>query len=640
MRSSTTKHQSGKEQPKVAAKPSFLGKAVNLDATERYAKIAFLIIVVLSFIVLPWGSQSIGIPSDEPIDMEYGKAAYQFYTSGGEDTLFVNLSAYGGDVIRPDQKYYGALFEGFTYTVSQLLGTSIFPTRHLLTAIIGCFIFLFVGLTVKEAKGWLAGLIALLLILATPSFLGQTLYNTKDTPFALGFVLSIYFALRIVRSLPKASALDLLGLMTGITLAVGIRIGGILAIGFVGFTLLLYLIVKRKELLVPQHYKALGITTVLVLFTCLLGTFVGLSSYPNFWLHPTTHVQAALRIMKDFPTVVPVLFEGQMLSSQNLPWYYLPKYLGIALPLLLWMGVAAWLALSFLHKKDLKFSVVLLFCFAFPPAYILYNNTPIYNGWRHVMFAIPFLIMVSSLGWYYLIKLSSRKVFSLALVVLTLSVGIGKLAVWSFKYHPYQYIYYNPVVGGVAGAFSKYDLDYQNLAVYQCLNWLERKRNISKVTKKTIVGSNNMAARYSDLFKGQYVSYNATAFRSLYLLDWDYAVMTSIFLRPEAFKYFFPPKHTAMQVQVEGVPLAFVAERQHKLDMQAAQLVQGNKLAEAYPLLMKSYRYDPQRINIYPMLAHYYFATGDKTKAQQFLAAYDQLFPNDKYVKQLRDMYK
>lgn len=640
MRSSTTKHPRGKKQSTPKSKPSFWGQAVNVDSVESYAKIAFFIIAVLSFIVLPWGSQSIGIPSDEPIDMEYGKAAYQFYNSGGEDTLFVNLSAYGGDVIRPDQKYYGALFEGFTYTVSELLGTSIFPTRHFLTAIVGCFIFLFVGLTVKEAKGWTAALIALLLILATPSFLGQTLYNTKDTPFALGFVLSIYFALRIGRSLPKVSALNLLGLFLGILFAVGIRIGGILAIGFVGFTLLLYLIVKRKELLQPQYYKAIGITTLLVLFTCLFGTFVGLLSYPNFWLHPTTHVQSALRIMKDFPTVVPVLFEGQMLSSQSLPWYYLPKYLGISLPLLLWMGVAAWLALSFFHKKDLKFSAVLLFCFAFPPAYILYNNTPIYNGWRHVMFAIPFLIMISSLGWYYLIKLSSRKVLSLALVVLTLSVGVGRLAAWSFQYHPYQYIYYNPTVGGVAGAFSKYDLDYQNLAVYQCLNWLERKRNISKVTKNTVVGSNNMAARYSDLFKGQYVSYNSTAFRSLYLLNWDYAVMTSIFLRPEAFKYFFPPKHTAMQVQVEGVPLAFVAERQHKLDMQAAQLVQSNRLAEAYPLLVKSYQHDPERVNIYPMLAHYYFATGEKDKAQQFLAAYDQLFPNDKYVKQLRDIYK
>lgn len=641
MRSSTTKHPAGKKQATAKPKtPSFWSQAIDVDLTERYAKIAFLILTVLSFIILPWGSQSIGIPSDEPIDMEYGKAAYQFYTTGGEERLFENLSAYGGDVTRPDQKYYGALFEGFTYTVAELLGTSIFPTRHLLTAIVGCFIFLFVGLTVKEAKGWLAALIALLLILATPSFLGQTLYNTKDTPFALGFVLSIYFTLRIGRSLPKISALNLLGLFAGIVFAVGIRIGGVLAIGFVGFTLLLYLIIRRKEILTPQNYKALATTTGLVTVSCLLGSLVGLLSYPNFWLHPTTHVQSALRIMQDFPTVVPVLFEGQLISSNKLPWYYLPKYLGIALPLLLWMGVAAWLALSIFHKKDLKFSAVLLFCFAFPPAYILYTNAPIYNGWRHVMFAIPFLIMLSSLGWYYLIKLSSRNMLVLSMVVLTLSVGIGKLTAWSIKYHPYQYIYLNHTVGGVAGAFAKYDLDYQNLAVYQCLNWLERKRNINNVTQKTVVGTNNMAARYSDLFKGQYVSYNATAFRSLYLLEWDYAVMTSIFLRPEAFKYFFPPKHSAMQVTVEGVPLAFVAERQHKLDMQAAQLVQANRVAEAYPLLVKSYKHDPERVNIYPMLAHYYFTKGDKTKADQFLAAYDQLFPNDNYVKQLRELYK
>lgn len=637
MRPSTTKHKSGEKQStgKLSKFPP-----IDLLSIDKYAKYFFLAIVAACFVVLPWGSQSIGIPSDEPIDMEYGKATYQYFTTGGTDTSFVDLIAYGGDVVRPDQKYYGAMFEGATYTVSKLLGTSIFPTRHFMTAIVGCFIFLLVGLTIKESKDWLAGTIALVLILATPSFLGQTLYNTKDTPFALGFVLSVYAALRIGRKLPNTKLIDLLLLYLGISLAVGVRIGGILAIGFVGFTLLIMAISKRKELFQTTTFAAIGLKALFIAMVCLLGTLTGLLSYPNFWLHPTTHVQSALRVMQDFPTIVPVLFEGQMMTSQTIPWYYLPKYLGITIPLMIWIGVAAWLVLSFINRKDFITSVTLLFCFAFPPIYILAKNIPIYNGWRHVMFAIPFLVMISSLGWYYLIKLTAHKKLALGLVVLTLCVGVGKLTVWSFKYHPYQYIYYNPTVGGVAGAFSVYDLDYQNLAVYQCLNWLERKKGLSTTKVNTTVGTNNMAARYSDLLSGTYVHYNSVAFRSMYLLDWDYAVMTSIFLKPEAFKYFFPPKHASMQVQVEGAPLAFVAERKHKLDMHAAQLIQQNRMAEAYPLLVKSYQYDPERVNIYPMLAHYYYTQNEKDKAGQFLAAYDRLFPNDKYVKHLRNTYK
>jgi hypothetical protein len=39
--------------------------------------------------------------------------------------------------------------------------------------------------------------------------------------------------------------------------------------------------------------------------------------------------------------------------------------------------------------------------------------------------------------------------------------------------HPYQYIYYNEFVGGVEGAFRKYELDYWLISYMHAAEWID-----------------------------------------------------------------------------------------------------------------------------------------------------------------------
>ena len=53
----------------------------------------------------------------------------------------------------------------------------------------------------KDFPGWLAGLLALLMIFLTPSFLGHSLMNPKDIPFATGYIMSLFFTYRLLKFL-------------------------------------------------------------------------------------------------------------------------------------------------------------------------------------------------------------------------------------------------------------------------------------------------------------------------------------------------------------------------------------------------------------------------------------------------------
>lgn len=632
------------KHPKPAAKASETTEAapskpaalpIDLGTYDKQFRLAFIIISALMFVLVPLSSLKVGIPADEPIDMQYGQLSYQFYTSGGADTSFTNVVAYNGQVTRPKQQFYGALFETLTVAVNKMFGGNIYKLRHVMTALVGCLMFWLIGLTLKDIGGWLAGLVGLLLILFTPSLFGQVLFNTKDTPFAMGFVLTMFAMLRIVRGLPTIKRSHLVLLALGMMVAIGVRIGGILLIGYCGLTYLLALWFNKDSSFHKKDYKQLFLQGGMILGTLLVGMLLGLFGYPRFWLHPFTHVQETLALMSNFNIPITILYDGKLIKSTQIPQSYIPNYLWMTIPFLVWMGIGAFVAWGIKDKLNRLAVIMLLFCFLFPPAYVVSTKAPVYNGWRHVMFAIPFMIAVGALGWYYLLQFATRSKAILAGAGLVLLGGILNLAWWTASNHPYEYIYFNMVNGGVSGAYGKYDLDYQNLATYECMDWVTEHYNIDKTDTNIVFGTNNLGAMYHSLYKNPKISYNQVAFRALYFTDWDYVAMAPLFITPETYPYVFPPKESVYEARVEGVPLAFVAKRDHKMDMKAMQLMQQQNLQEACPLLIRSYQLNDRKISIYPMVAHCLIASNQKDKAEILLNAYLKLYPGDKYARQL-----
>lgn len=63
------------------------------------------------------------------------------------------------------------------------------------------------------------------------------------------------------------------------------------------------------------------------------------------------------------------------------------------------------------------------------------------------------------------------------------------------RLHPYQYIYYNELIGGVSGAFRKFDLDYSGTSFKEALQWINENSSPSTQTF-IIIGPRHLARIY------------------------------------------------------------------------------------------------------------------------------------------------
>src|SRR5690606_3873283 len=107
-----------------------------------------------------------------------------------------------------------------------------FATRHLINAIVGFFAILFAALLVRLFSGWLPAIIALIAIVCSPSFFGHCFNNPKDIPFATGYIMALYYLLKMMKEMPNAKHQTKVMLAISIGFALSIRAGGLLLFGF------------------------------------------------------------------------------------------------------------------------------------------------------------------------------------------------------------------------------------------------------------------------------------------------------------------------------------------------------------------------------------------------------------------------
>src|SRR5205823_6928481 len=58
-----------------------------------------------------------------------------------------------------------------------------------------------------------------------------------------------------------------------------------------------------------------------------------------------------------------------------------------------------------------------------------------------------------------------------------LAVGLWDPLRFSIVNHPLQITYFNPLIGGVRGAFVKYDIDYWANSFGQAIEWIQKSGN-------------------------------------------------------------------------------------------------------------------------------------------------------------------
>jgi hypothetical protein len=285
-----------------------------------------------------------------------------------------------------------------------------------------------------------------------PLLWGHAFINPKDPPFLVFLTGSIYLGFRMVDQLAESKNQTTLKTFLQILLpafilgiATSIRVLGPMA----GLFVVIYFLTRR-----PTRQ-----TFLWMLLYAALSILVMLVTWPYLWESPFRFIQV-FQFMSDNPTGLQVLFENQVYRAYDLPVRYLPFYLIFTLTEPVWpLFAIGFFAAYFKLKHDFQklIQVSLIFAwFLIPFAYDILRNPPDFDGMRHFLFILPPIFIFAGFAFDWLFAKIQKAWINAVLIVILLAPGVYGI----IQLHPYEYTYYNSLVGGTHGVFRHYETDY------------------------------------------------------------------------------------------------------------------------------------------------------------------------------------
>ncbi len=609
------------------------GKKYNGVKESPLLRPLFIMATLLTIVILPVISYHAGISGDEEKHWLQAGKVYDYFASGGEDTLALNDPKY-------KLNYYGQSFDLFTYAFIKTFHIKkIYETRHVLNGLTGALAIVTTALLVRLLLGNAAGLLCLFLLFFSPRFLGHAMNNPLDIPFALGYIFTLLQTIRFLKRLPEFSVRIALLIVLGIAFTISIRIGGLILIPYLFLFSGLYMIFNRWPwpFMSGSYLKFARQGLVYLLAISLAAYFLSLLPWPYALNAPFKNPFTSLKMMSNITVALRVMFEGKIIWSDNLPWYYIPKDILITVPvIILIFYVVPLFTLKYFKRKGQGFLIFLLyFASLFPVAYIIYKGSNVYGGWRHVMFIYPPLVALSVAGIIRIKDLFRGRIFRTGFILLVLIAMAGPV-IHIFRNFPLQYIYYNRLVGGVDKAYKKYETDYYLVSLKPGTEWIKehvlplRKKKTSIISNAPTATIDYYFRNYSDTVTLPYTRYYD---RGVY--NWDYAVFFMNYIDPyQIRKGIWPPKNTVYEVKVDDVPVCAVVKRENRDDFYGIQkLNAGIKskniklMMEGLNMLEQAIKYDPHNEVAYLTLAHGYIIIGSFEKARQKLHQLLSFYP-------------
>jgi cytochrome c-type biogenesis protein CcmH/NrfG len=549
------------------------------DGNAPIYRLGFLIVALVIFLGMTIISGHYNVTWDEETVQESGELVFDYLSSGGTDTTMFNFSE-GRN--RYTNQHYGIYFDVFAVAVQKTVqlfysDVNIYGVRHLLNAWNGFLILLFTGLLTWRLLDVRSGILAMLILLFSPSFFGHSFNNPKDIPFALGFVMGLYYLVRTIKEWPRPRLQSRIMLSIGLGYCLGIRAGGLLLFAIVVLFLgIIWLLHVRKSPSI-KPYLRYGLPVL------ILGYLLGIMFWPYALRNPLTGPFKALQEFENFSHLTYYeLFEGTRLYLK--PWYYIPKYVLITAPLVCLAGIPLiWAYFAKRKRATLEKVAIGLVVFAsiFPVAYTIYKGSYLYNGWRHMLFVYPGLVAIAAIGWGSLLQFWNNKVIK-GMIWGTMAAVMVPSAWFTISQHPYQYMYFNETVGGVKGANGLYELDYWNQTPRAAMEWIAK--NKPELFKGDIpVNSNNPKETLTTFVKGSdSIQYRWTREYEWTKGPWEYAIWTHRTLnKNQILDGYWPPVGTIHTVEVGGIPVCAVVKRPSMMGYFGHQALSSNKIDSA-----------------------------------------------------------
>lgn len=431
-----------------------VGEGETRRARRDPLDVAAAAVIVVLCVIAAATLREYAISNDEELQHQYSEMILAYYASGFTDrTLFGFRNLY----------LYGGLFDILAIGLGKLVPADIYLVRHALCAVIGIAGIGMTGATARLVAGPRAGLIAVLLLAVSGVWYGPMFNHTKDIPFAAAMIAATWALLRASRDLPSPRWRDMLALGLFAGAAGGQRAMALLFVLYVGLAIVMRLprdsaqaaasFVGRAA---PRFGVALG-----------LAYLVMIAGWPWASLEPLNPLRAIFAFAH-FHYEIRTILAGQIYMMSEVPRWYVPHYLAIKLPLALWAGALIALAAFALHAgraphaaRRRREVVLLAVMVVFPVACQVIGRGPAFTGMRHFTFVVPPLAVLAAVGFDGAISwLAAQRRLLGALGGAALAAAIVWEAAMLWRLHPYEYLYYNALVGGLRGADGRYALDY------------------------------------------------------------------------------------------------------------------------------------------------------------------------------------
>lgn len=448
--------------------------------------LAALLVLAAGAIQLVAGALATGVTLDEPLHAERAASWLEegWYVPG---YLLADGRPDPGNALASPH-VYGPGFAGLAHLANAVAGNEAlgeisrsagaYAVRHLTSAVLALLAAAAVAAAVTAlTRSRRFGLWAAAGLLAVPEWTGQAFFNPKDTPAAAGYA---FLTAGLVLALSETEAGPASGRRR-------LAIGGLLAAGFlIGAGTRLPLLLPFVASLLTYAAIRLGQrrlggierppdTDVAVAAGAGLGVAAIAVLYPKVASSPLEFLGETVSGSSDYPWQGVTLTAGQLLSEHP-PWWYLPAWIGAAVPLLLGAlavlgavaGARAILAARGARwrgplwaRRDLGLVLVLQQALLLPLAAIL-AGAVMYSGMRQHLYVLPALAILAGAGAWHLWGWAARRSPPgrwrggvAALLSLALLVPMAEQALL----FPYNYAYVNPVAG-IGGVEDRWEADY------------------------------------------------------------------------------------------------------------------------------------------------------------------------------------
>jgi hypothetical protein len=505
----TEGHLTGERPPGIAEKALPWSRAIRSIARLDAYDIATVALIAALVVIALCTFKDYAISNDEGVQHHYGELIIAYYRSGfrvRDLFTFQNLYLYGG------------LFDIIVVALANVIPADPYELSHVLCAMTGIGGVAASAATARLIAGPRAGLIAAVALALCGAWYGAMFNHTKDIPFAAAMTGVTLFLVRILRQMPLPRIIDVAALGVFAGAALGVRSLGLLLFVYLGLAIAICLPWRENG---GARLRFATISALRTLPGVALALLIMILAWPWAALSPLNPIRG-LFAFSEFHYAIRTMFAGRIYEMADVSRIYVPGYLLIRVPLITLAGAAVamssllWQPLGREPQQGRRELALVSLTIIVPLASEVLFHGPAFTGMRHFLFVLPPLAILAGVGFSELVDALEMKGRRLAAGAIAL---VAACFLWEgatlVRLHPYENLSYNALVGGLEGAFRRYDMDYWFNSMPEAIHLLEAYLRTEKPLDET-----QPLKIYSVAVCGERLTFDRTV--TIPQLQWDF----------------------------------------------------------------------------------------------------------------------